>query len=247
MTSPAPETTATAAAKPASRWEDFMDIFYAPTSVYERRKDQSPWPTDWIVTLLVTLVTVFTFPAIAPVRETELRHAFEQRLAKNPSAQVSQDVIDKQIDIQMKVGRFTGIFFPIGVLVGALFVWIVAKIVGTGETWHGALVVVTYATIIGALNFIVMGVQGLMLNVSNMTNSEQLSLSVARFMDKAATSPMLFAVAKQIDVFAIWGLVVTAIGVRVTANASKNQAIIFAVVWFVAATLLTAGFARLSG
>ena len=78
---------------------------------------------------------------------------------------------------------------------------------------------------------IVVGAQGLVMNVSNLTTMDQLSLSAARFADKATMSPVLYAVLKQIDVFGIWALIVTAIGVRVTGKTTKEKAIVFAVVW----------------
>src|SRR5437764_953249 len=99
MTSSAEPVATPVPAKPASRWEDFMDIFYAPSAVYERRQSQSPWPTILIVTLLLTIVTVLTFNPMAPAIEFEARQAMTKAAAKTP--QLTQDMIDKQVSIQM--------------------------------------------------------------------------------------------------------------------------------------------------
>jgi hypothetical protein len=239
MTSPSSDPVAAPAVKPASRWEDFMDIFYAPMSVYERRQNDSPWPTIFIVAILLVIVTLLTFNAISPVIESEIRAPMLKMMAKNP--QMTQDMLETQVKIQMFVRHWIGVFFPIGVLIGAVFVWIVARVVGAKETYKGALIVIAYASIIAVLQAIVVGAQGLVLDVSSMTTLDQLSLSAARFADKATMSPALYAVLKQLDVFGIWGLIVTAIGVRVTAKTTKEKAIAFGIAWFVFGTLLAVG------
>jgi hypothetical protein len=79
--------------------------------------------------------------------------------------------------------------------------------------------------------------------MSKLTSLDQLSLSAARFADKATASPVLYTVLKQLDVFGIWGLVVMAIGVQVTAKTTRERAIVFAVVWWLLVTLITMAFA----
>jgi hypothetical protein len=241
MTSPTAEPVIAPVVKPASRWEDFMDIFYAPSTVYERRQNQSPWPTIFIVTVLLVIISVLTFNATAPAFEGELRQAMAKAMAKTP--QMTQDMADKSVSFSLIGKKWGAILFPLGALIGAIFIWLVAKIVGAKETYGGALVVIAYSSIIGVLSAIVVGAQALVLDVSKMTTPDQLSLSVARFMDKATASPALYTVAKQLDVFGIWALIVMAIGVRVTGKTSRNGAIAFAVIWWVLATAIMAAFA----
>lgn len=242
MTTPSADSLdAPATAKPTSRWEDFIDIFYTPTTVYERRQSQSPWPTIWIITIALTIITVLTFNSVGPLIESEMRGEMAKQMAKN--AQMTQDNVDMGIRIQMFVRRWMGLFTPLGVLLVALFVWIVAKIVGAKETYGGALIAVTYASIIGLVAALILGAQALVLDVSNMTSPDQLSLSAARFADKATTSPALYALLKALDVFGIWSLVVMAIGVRVTGKTSRNQAMAFAAIWFVLTVGIAAAFA----
>lgn len=239
MTSPSNDPVATPAVKPASRWEDFMDIFYDPTSVYERRQNDSPWPTIFIVAIILLIVTLVTFNALSPVIDSEIRAPMAKMMAKN--SQMTQDMLDTQVKIQLFVRRWIGVFFPIGALVGAVFIWIVARVVGIKETYKGALIVIAYSSIIACVMAIVVGAQGLVMNVTNLTTMDQLSLSAARFADKATMSPILYAVLKQLDVFGIWALIVMAIGVRVTGKTTKEKAIAFAVVWWIFGTLLAAG------
>jgi membrane protein, antimicrobial resistance system len=237
MTTPSAESMeAPAQAKPASRWEDFVDIFYAPTSVYERRQNQSPWPTIWIITLILFVVTVLTFNALSPMIENELRETAMKAMAKNP--QMTQDIVDTQVKFGLVARHWGGVFFPIGALIIGLFVWIVGKFVGAKESYTGALSIITYAAVLAILAQIIVGAQALVMDVSALTSPDQLSLSAARFVDKATTSPMLYALYKQLDVFGIWSLVVMAIGMRVIGKVDKNRAIAFAVIWWVLGTLL---------
>ncbi|MEN1937291.1 Yip1 family protein [Paenibacillus sp. 102] len=59
----------------------------------------------------------------------------------------------------------------------------------------------------------------------------------------ASTGGVVHGVLKQFEVFAIWGLVVTGLGLHITAGLSKKQATILVVVFFI----LTLGFGAIGG
>ena len=239
MTTPiADSTEAPAPPKPVSLWEDFIDIFYAPSTVYERRENANPWPMILIITVIFAAVTVLTFNSLSSLIDAELRAASAKAMAANP--QMTADALETGIKMQMGARRWGGVFFPLGVLISGLFVWLLAKILGGKGTYTKAMVVVTYASIIALVQLLVVGAQALVLDVSAMTTPDQLSLSAARFVDKAATSPALYAGLKMLDVFGIWMIVVMAIGVRVTGKTTKNTAITFGVIWFVVSALIAA-------
>jgi hypothetical protein len=225
-------------------WEDFIDIWYAPSSVFERRRNANPWPMILIITFLVTIIGVLTFNSLAPVYETELRSMAAAQMAKNPqAASAPQSALDTGITVQMFVRRWGGIFTPIGVLIMALPVWLLGRIVGAKElNYTRSLVVVAWGMIIAVASMLVLGVQGLVMDVSSITTADKLSASAARFADKASMSPWLYGALKTLDVFGLWSLIVMAIGVGVTGRGGKNTAIAFGVVWFVIAILLTAAF-----
>jgi hypothetical protein len=244
MTTPSAEAmeSPVPAAKPAALWEDFIDIFYAPSSVYERRRNANPWPMILIVTALMTVIGVLTWNSLSGIYDAEARAQVARMAAGNP--QMTQDMMDSQVKIQMFTRRWGGVMYPIGILVIALPIWLLARIVGAKEmTYTRSLVVIAWASIIGVVGMLATGVQGLVLNVSSFTTADQLTLSAARFLDKATASPLVYAAAKSLDLFAIWSLIVMAIGVRVVGRSTKNGAIAFAVTWFVVALLIAVGFA----
>ncbi|HET9682570.1 MAG TPA: hypothetical protein VFP15_00585, partial [Gemmatimonadaceae bacterium] len=58
---------APAPAKPASRWEDFIDIFYAPSSVYERRARSGFGIPMLVITVLIGLIFIANSSAMQPI------------------------------------------------------------------------------------------------------------------------------------------------------------------------------------
>jgi hypothetical protein len=242
MTTPSADAMPVAPAKPAPLWEDFIDIFHAPSEVYERRRDANPWPMILIITVLVTLITVLTFNSLAPVFETEMRAMMAQQMAKNP--QMTQDMLDKSLGFQMVLRRWGGLMFFVGVLIMSLPVWLLGRIAGAKElTYTRSMVVFTWAAIIAVLSLLVLGIQGLVMDVSSITTLDKLGLSVARFVDKDTMSPFLYGILKTVDPFTIWSAILMGIGVRVVGRGTKNTAIAFTVTWIVVAALIVGALA----
>lgn len=237
MTSPSEETVPITPVKPASLWEDFIEIFTSPSTVYERRRDANPWPMILIITVLVTLITVLTFNSLAPVFEAEMRAVMAKQMASNP--QMTQDMIDKGIGFQMVIRRWSGLFFFVGVLIMSLPVWLLGRITGAKElTYTRSMVVFTWAGIIALVSFLVLGIQGLVMDVSTITTSDKLGLSPARFLDKATTAPFLYGMLRGLDVFGIWSAIVMGIGARVVGRGTKNTTIAFAATWIIVTMLV---------
>jgi hypothetical protein len=231
-----------APAKPAALWEDFIEIFTSPSTVFERRRDANPWLMILIITVLVTLVTALTFNSLAPVYESEFRAVAAKQMASNP--QMTQDAVDTGIKFQMIARRWGGVFFFLGALIMSLPVWLLGRIVGAKElTYQRSMVVFTWSAIIGVVALLVVGIQGLVMDVSAITTMDKLGLSPARFVDKASVSPFVYGLLKSLDLFAIWSAIVMGIGVKVVGRGTKNTAVAFAVTWIVVAALIVAVFA----
>jgi len=241
MTTPSADAETVRLVKPASLWEDFIEIFTSPSTVYERRRDANPWPMILIITVLVTLITVLTFNSLSPVFESEFRELAAKQMAKNP--QMTQDMVDTSIKFQLVARRWGGVFFFLGVLIMSLPIWLLGRITGARElNYTRSMVVFTWASIIGVVGILLLGVQGLVMDVSSITTADKLGLSPARFVDKATMSPFLYGILKGLDPFAIWSAIVMGIGVRVVGRGTKNTAVAFTVTWLVLAILIVAGF-----
>jgi hypothetical protein len=235
MTTPSAESLPPA--KPAALWEDFIEIFTSPSTVYERRRDANPWPMILIITVLVAAITVLSFNSLAPIYESEIRTQFGKMMASNP--QITQDFIDSQVKIQLFFRRWGGIFFPIGVLLISLVVWLLGRITGAKElTYTRSMVVFAWAAIIGVVALLFLAVQGLVMDLSAITTMDKLGTSAARFVDKTTTSPAVYGLLKGIDLFAIWSAIVMGIGVRVVGRGTKNTSIAFSATWIIVSILI---------
>jgi hypothetical protein len=233
MTSPTAEPIVPPAAKPAPLWEDFIDILYAPSSVFRRRENSSPWPAILIVSALILIISFATYNAMSGAFETELRRQF----AKNP--QMTQDMIDKAIKVGSWTTRLAGIFYPVIIAVAALFAWLLGKIVGSKQTYQVAMVMVAYASIIDVVKAIVTGAQALLMDSASLTSIYNLSTGPARFVDPTTASPVMLGILTRLDLFTIWYSVLLGIGMHVTGKVSKQNATIFAVLYWLLVTAFT--------
>lgn len=226
---------APAPAKPASRWEDFIDIFYAPSSVYERRRNSGFGIPMLVVTVLIGAIFIANSGAMQPIMDAEFARGTAAAMKQNP--QITPEMMEKSRSIGetiAKIGAF--IFVPIGMFLTGLVLWIVGKFFDAKQTLAAAIMVAAYAFVPRILENILNGVQLLLMDPASLDGRFRVSLGLGRFLDPATASPMLLALLGRVDVFTIWVTVLLAIGLSVTGRISRSKAAIAAViVWLVGA------------
>jgi hypothetical protein len=210
-------------------WEDFIDIFYAPSAVFERRRNANPWPMIIIITVVIVALSVLTFDSIVNVIEPMMRRGIDKAAAANP--QVPRAALESQMRIGLKIAPWFPIITPILLLLGALVFWLVGKIFGSVAGYVQSLLIVTYACISFILSYLATGAQALLMDMTTLTSPLQLSMGPARFAP-ATTSPWVLGLLMTLDLFSIWRLALLAIGLHVIGRVSKNAAWIFALVMF---------------
>ena len=220
---------------PASRWEDFMDIFYAPASVFARRASSGFGIPMLVVTLLVGLIFVANMGVMQPVMDAEFARTTAAAMKKNP--QVTAEQMAQFRAIGEKFGAvFAFVGMPVAIFCIGLMLWIAGKFVDAKQTLAAALMVASYAYLPRVIEGIVTGVQGLFMDPASMTGRLSVTLGVGRFLDPDVASPLLLAIVGRLDVFTIWVTVLLAIGLSVTGNISRQKAAIAAVVvWMLGA------------
>ena len=226
MTTPAAST-----AKSAGVWEDFVDIFYAPSDVFERRREGRFRLGLVILTVLSVAIFFATKGGMQAVMDAEFQRKAAEQMAKNP--QLTPETLEKGRAIGEKLGwLIVLVVTPLLVFLTGLLLWIGGKLVDAKESLSAAVMVATYAMVPRLIASLVAGVQGLLMSPDAISSRYSVSLSVARFLDPTATNPLLFKLAGQVDVFAIWSAVLLAIGLSVTGRISRrNAAAIAAVIW----------------
>jgi hypothetical protein len=226
-----PITTADAPPK-AGLWEDFIDIFYQPAQVFERRRD-GKFAMALIAFWVLSVVLFFALRnGLAPIFDAEIAKATAAAAAKNP--QMSSDQLASMQNTMEKFGTIGFmIFLPIGIFIAGAMVWIASKVVGAGVAFASAMVIVTYSQFPRIVETILNAIQGLVLQPESITSRYSVQIGPARFLDPHA-NPFLLSVLGGLDLFTIWVVVLMAIGISVIAKVSRSTGAIAAIlVWFV--------------
>lgn len=215
----------------ASWWEDFIDIFYAPSQVYARRASSGFGIPMLVVTLLITLLAIVNSGVMQPIMDAEFARSSAAAMRQNP--QITPEMMAKGRGFGEAIAKYGAIIFiPVGMFITGLLLWLVGKIFDAKESLAAAIMVAAYAYVPRILEGALAGVQGLLLDPSSLNGRFKLSLGVGRFLDPDTASPVLLALVGRIDVFTIWVTVLLAIGLSVTGRIPRSRAAAAAaIVW----------------
>ena len=230
------------AAPRAAVWEDFVDIFYAPSSVFARRQDGSLWIPMLVVTLLVGTVYYLTSGAMQPIMDAEFNRQAAVAMRKNP--RITPEAMEAFRHIAARIGQVvTLVAMPIIITMIGTALWLVGKLFDARQTFKAALIVAAYSCVPKVIEAVLNGVQALMLDPAQLNGPFRVSLGLGRFFDPDVASPVLIALVGRMNVFTIWVTVLLAIGLSVTGKIPRQRAAIAAaIVWILGAlpTLLQA-------
>lgn len=220
-------TPAPAEAK-ASVWEDFLDIFYAPTQVFARRLNGKFGLALLLLVVLTAILTYASMQSLEPVYTAEMEYS----MAQNPN------VTPQQIEA-MRGSAMGSIMFmasiiiglPIAVLLTGIVLWLVGKLFDSTQTLSQGFMVATYANFPRLLGALLLTVQGFLMDFSNADRIYDVTFSLARFAPEGS-SELLLAVLSRFEVFTIWVTILLGIGLHVTGKIPKSSAMIAAfIVW----------------
>ena len=238
-------TDATSAPIPAkpSLWEDFIDIFYQPSQVFERRREGQ---FGLALLLLVVISTILYFAlrnGLAPIMDAEMSRQAAAMAAKNPAMTAEQ--LSGAKGMMEKFAMFgTIIFIPIGVLITAVLLWLAGKLFDAKVAFAAAMMIVTYSQIPKIAEMLLSAIQGLFLEPEAITSRYSVAIGAARFLNPDA-NPILMTVVGGLDVFTVWVFVLLAIGLSAVARVPlKRAGIAAAAIW--AVSLLPAVYGALS-
>jgi hypothetical protein len=218
-----------------SRLDDYLDVFIAPTKLFERRSDGKFGQALLVLVVMVAILFFATRTAMAPIMDAEM--------AKGMAAS-GQTLTPEQVETMKKFG---GIAFaasiivgtPIAVLLLGLVIFLVGKLVGQGMSYAQGATIATFSMFPRLVDSIVSAVQALLMDESQLTSRYSVSLGLGRLMDPVTTNPILHAVVGRVDVFTIWVTILIAIGLKVMARATASQAFVGAVIIWVVGALPT--------
>jgi hypothetical protein len=221
-----------APARTASRWEDFIDVFFSPSELFRRRANDS-WTVPIIVLCVVSIVLYFAFLPVQRVIQ-------EAAMLNNPNMSPQQLEAARNMGPAMQV--ISGIVIPIFVLVFTLLfgfiAWIAGKITSIDLPFKRALTITAFVSFLTIIQQLVAGV---LMSLKLRSGAEldavkDASFGVLRFMQTSELSAGMVGLLSRIDIFAFWQFAWFAIAFMAAAKASRGNAIIAAaVLWLTGA------------
>ena len=232
----APDAAPATPPEKAGVWEDFIDIFYAPSAVFARRQNASAWIPLIVVSLLVGGIFIANSRVLEPIMQAEFDRASAATMRSNPN--VTPEMLEQGRGFGMmfaNVAAFIGT--PIVICLLGLVLWLAGKLFDATQSLGTSIVVAAYSYTPMILAGVLMGVQGMLMDVNGLTGRYQLSLSPARFLDPDATPQLMLNMLARFDVFTIWVVVLLAIGLSVTGRIPRSRAAIAALIVWVAGAI----------
>jgi Yip1-like protein len=231
-----PTSGGTGAPEKASVVEDFIDIFYAPSSVFARREKSGYGLQLLIITLLTALFVFASRGVFSQIFDAEFARGAAKAMAKNP--QLTQEMMDRARPMQEKVTNFIlYIMTPVIIFFTAFVVWLSAKILSVKITYGQAAMITTLAWIPRLVGGLLGAAQVLLMDTTNVTSPFALGFSPARFMNPDTTNGKLFGLVGSLDLFALWYAVLIGIGVAVVAKVPRARGYAVAGIVFALTTI----------
>ena len=228
----------------AGLWEDFVDIFYAPSTVFARRADGKFGMPLLLLVLAGTVLFFLTKNATQPIMDAEFARQSAKMMAKNPNMTAEQ----------LSQGRgffetFAPLFFAFGITVSifgtGLVLWLVGKLFDAKESVAAAIMIATYSEVPRLVQLLTNAAQGLVMSPESLNSMNAVGFNLARFMNPDTASPIAIALASRVDLFTIWVTVLLAIGLHVVGRIPKQQAYIAAgITWLLGALPAMVGALR---
>ena len=230
----------------AGLWEDFVDIFYAPSSVFERRSDGKFGMALLFLIIVATVLFFVTKNAMQPIFDAEFTRQTAAAMRKNPNLTAEQMASMRNFSDMLGPVIFA-VYLTISVFGAGLILWGVGKLFDAKESLAAAMMVATYSEVPRIVQILTNAAQALIMNPEKLNAANSVGFNLARFMNPDTTSATLIALAGRVDLFTIWVTVLLAIGLHVVGKIPKQQAAVAAAITWVVGGLLPVFLASRSG
>lgn len=241
------QTTSPEAPSPAAWWEDYLEIFFAPSRVFARREKSGFLLPLLILAVLSAALIIGLKGSLAPAIEADINRSMATVQQQNP--QLTDDQLAQARGLQETIGTVAIIvMIPILALIIGLVLWLFGKFVGATETLGQAMLIAAFASFPRIVGLLAAGIQGLVLPEESLNGMNRLSLGPARFLDPDSASALSVVLASRFDLTLIWITILLAIGLKVIAKIPMNKALVAAgLVWLVGALPGMLGAMRAGG
>lgn len=216
----------------ASIWDDFVDIWTAPGTLFARRAD-GKFVHGLLFFVVVAAVLYFgTMGALEPIMHAEIDRSM---------AAGGQELTPEQMEAARNMGGIFGgiamlVMAPITLLVVGAIIWLAAKLVGVSLSYAQGAVIACFGFFPRLIDQISGAVQAMLMDEASLTSRFVVSLGLGRLFDPDTTNAALHAFIGRIDVFTIWVTVLFAIGIKTIGKTDTgNAAVAAGLVWLLGA------------
>jgi hypothetical protein len=236
MTSPNFAETPAAPATPASStstMEDIIEIFYQPSAVFARRRNDPRFWGAFIVASLLLGISIYLMMRNMPnVMDQQWAKTREKMLQSNP--QLTDEQFSKMRAMQEKFMPATFVLAgPILITVLSIVLWLIGKLFDGAISMKQAFMVGSFATLPRFIDGFLAGIMAMAGIGANATNMFAAGPSLARFAP-ATASPLLLAVLSRFSIGTLWATILIAIAYHVVAGMPKPRArLAAAVLWLI--------------
>ncbi|MEH6945337.1 Yip1 family protein [Bacillus sp. JJ722] len=175
-------------------------IIWSPVEQFEKIRNR---PTIWIPLLIVTVIYVIgTYFSISQMNYSELL-----------GDAIPADQMEIVMTVSKIVGAVASVFVPIiMILISSALYLLVAKIAGSKVTYQQLLSMKTLIMLISAIGLIFNG-------LFNITINNESDYTITSLAGVLGSDNVMFG---SVELFTIWSVVLTAIGLQKTAQLSKG-------------------------
>ena len=223
MTSPDVSTPRPVVAADASVMDDIIEIFYAPSRVFERRRANPKfWAAFFIFAIVFALGMWVMMRNYADVLDAQMSRQMDAAMAKNP--QFTPEMAAKSRAFGQMMAPISGVLAGvIGTFILALGVWLVGKLFGAQANLRHGMVIATLASFPKIIDLLIAAVQAMAMGTAGVTNMMTAGPSLARFAPEGA-SPVVVGLLSRLSIGTIWATILIAIGLHVIGRIDKGKA-----------------------
>jgi len=247
MTSPEGVMPASAAANDPSVMDDIIEIFYAPSRVFARRRDNPKfWAAFFILSILFAIGMWVMMRNYADVLDAQIRRQMDAQMAKNP--QMTAEMAEKGRHMGQIIAPISGIIGGvIATLILGVGVWLVGKLFDSKADIRHGLMIATFASFPKVIDLILAAVGALVVGTAGVTNMMAAGPSLARFAP-AGTSGTIIGLLSRFSIGTIWATILIAIGLHIAGRMTKGRAYGAAIVlWLIGTGLAVFSAMRQQG
>lgn len=244
MTSPEGVMPAPAVANDASVMDDIIEIFYAPSRVFARRRDNPRfWAAFVILSILFALGAWLMMRNYADVLDAQIRRQMDAQMAKNP--QFTPEMAERSRRMGQTVAPIGAVLVGvISTLILGLVVWIVGKLFDAKADLRHGLMIATFASFPKIVDLVIAAIQALVMGTAGVTNMLAAAPSLARFAP-ADAPPLMLGLLSRFSIGTIWATILIAIGLHIAGRMTKGRAYTAAVVvWLLGTAIALLSAAR---